>query len=215
MVDTLVERITGQANAVQVPVAVGLVMSDLTLLGLEDRPGQLIGYGPVPSGVARWLAAHDSTWARRLYTDPVDGSVALADTRRRRFDGALRELIVSRDQHCRRPGCRSRFRDLDHTVDWTDGGETTAANGRGYCRRCHLAKSRRDVTIDAVGPPSSERIGAAAYTRWKMPTGGVLSTIPPLEVSVSLQETDSTLIPTDTESSVLDRAPRESFTLAS
>jgi hypothetical protein len=56
MADTLVERVTGQGTADAVPASVGLVMSDLTLLGLDDRPGQLLGYGPIPAGVARWLA---------------------------------------------------------------------------------------------------------------------------------------------------------------
>jgi hypothetical protein len=180
MADTLVERVTGQTTADQVPVTVGLVMSDTTLLGLDDRPGQLTGFGPVPAAVARWLTAHDSTWVRRLYTDPVDATVAVVDTGRRRFDGALRELVVTRDQHCRGPGCPATIRDIDHTIPVTDAGETTAGNGRGYCRRCHRAKHHPQVQVGTptrhIGPAV---IGHQAYTRWAMPAGPVLATIAP------------------------------------
>ena len=103
MADTLVERITGQTTASAVPVAVGLLMNVTTLLGTDDTPAQLIGHGPLPAGVARALATTDSAWLRRLFTDPIDATVAHADTGRRRFDTALRDLCLARDQQCRAP----------------------------------------------------------------------------------------------------------------
>ncbi|MBK8867777.1 MAG: DUF222 domain-containing protein [Actinomycetales bacterium] len=55
--DTLVERVTGQATASAVPIEVGLVMSDATLLSADQSPAMLLGYGPIPAPIARSLAA--------------------------------------------------------------------------------------------------------------------------------------------------------------
>ncbi len=54
--DTLVERVTGQSSAAAVPVEIGLVMTDASLLAGDHTPAVLIGYGPVPASVARDLA---------------------------------------------------------------------------------------------------------------------------------------------------------------
>ena len=43
-----------------------------TLLGLEDYPGELVGHGHIPAGLAREIAAQ-GTW-RRLLTDPASGT---------------------------------------------------------------------------------------------------------------------------------------------
>nr|WP_231705931.1 HNH endonuclease signature motif containing protein [Arthrobacter sp. zg-Y40] len=55
MADTMVERITGQAKAEQVPVEVQLVMTDRTLLAGDREPAHLTGYGIVPAPWARDL----------------------------------------------------------------------------------------------------------------------------------------------------------------
>ena len=176
MADTLVERVTGQSTASPVPVSVGLVMSAETLLGLDDAPAELVGHGVLPSPAARLLATTDNAWLRRLLTDPVDATVATADTQRRRFDGALRELCLARDQHCRAPGCTRRVRHLDHDHDFAAGGPTDAANGRGYDVRCHTVKHRPGVRTEVVIRPSALH---SAYTRWETWFGPPLASIPP------------------------------------
>ena len=55
MADTLVERVTGQATADEVPVEVQLVMTEQTLLAAATEPADLAGAGPVPAAVARDL----------------------------------------------------------------------------------------------------------------------------------------------------------------
>ena len=55
MADTMVERITGQAGAEQVPVEVQLVMTDRSLLAGDGEPAYLAGYGVVPALWARDL----------------------------------------------------------------------------------------------------------------------------------------------------------------
>ena len=51
--DTLVERITGQTHAHQVPIDIGLVMTDTTLTDTDHTPAILQGYGPIPAALAR------------------------------------------------------------------------------------------------------------------------------------------------------------------
>ncbi len=55
MADTLVERVTGQARAADVPIEVQLVMTDRTLLEGDAEPAVIPGYGTVPADVARDL----------------------------------------------------------------------------------------------------------------------------------------------------------------
>ncbi|WP_226920613.1 HNH endonuclease [Georgenia subflava] len=55
MADTLVERVTGQAHAEDVPIEVHLVMTERTLLGGDDEPAQIPGYGTIPAELARQL----------------------------------------------------------------------------------------------------------------------------------------------------------------
>lgn len=91
-------------------------------------------------------------WVRRLFTDPRDDSVAHRDPRRRLFTGALRELVIARDQSCRTPFCDAPVRHADHVVPFALGGPTTAANGEGLCEGCNYIKeshgwSHRPVTL--------------------------------------------------------------------
>ena len=55
MADTMVERITGQARAEQVPVEVQLVVTDRSLRAGDGEPAYLAGYGMVPALWARDL----------------------------------------------------------------------------------------------------------------------------------------------------------------
>ncbi len=141
MADTMVERITGQSTADAVPVEVGLVMTDQTLLGGDHTPAHLDGYGPVPGWLGRRLVRDgDRAWVRRLYTDPESGDLVAMDSRRRDFDGQLRHLIVLRDQTCRNSWCDAPIRHADHVIRVADGGPTTADNGQGLCEACNYAK---------------------------------------------------------------------------
>jgi hypothetical protein len=118
MADTLVERVTGQATAAAVQIEGNLVMTDQTMLNVgdaKDEPAHVDGYGPIPAAVARQLLltgvdeadAGTTTaapvWLRRLFTSPTTGQLAAVDSRRRTFDGPLRQLLIARDQFCRTP----------------------------------------------------------------------------------------------------------------
>lgn len=160
MVDTAVERITGQSCADDVAVEIGLLMTPESLLGDDDMPALLWGYGPLPAAIGRQLAAGSKAWLRRLFTDPISGDLAERDPRRRRFDGPLAHFIDARDQQCQRPWCDCRIRDHDHIRPY-DGSNTTAANGQGLCKRSHTTKHLARWQV----------VRQSDQTTWFTPTG--------------------------------------------
>ena len=144
MADTLVERLTGQAAATDVPVEINLIMTDRALLAGGDEPAQVVGHGPIPAQTARRLVFGPSDrtprWLRRLYTRPDTGELAATDSRRRAFTANQRRFITLRDQTCRTPWCEAPIRHIDHVWPYERGGPTSTANGQGYCQACNHAK---------------------------------------------------------------------------
>ncbi|HET6686024.1 MAG TPA: DUF222 domain-containing protein, partial [Jiangellaceae bacterium] len=113
-----------------------------TLLGLDDQPAELVGYGPVDAETARRIAADpDATW-RRLLTDPVSGTLLDYGTRVYRPPESLARHVKARDQVCCFPGCRQPAArcDLDHGVPYPHG-PTCEANLIPLCRHHHRAKT--------------------------------------------------------------------------
>lgn len=171
MCDTLVQRLTGTHSLNEVKVHLNLTMSDATLFGLDDRPGELVGCGPVPAPIARLIATTGNTWVKRLYTDPVDATLTTADTKRRRFDGALRDFIRARDQHCRGIHCAAPIRDIDHIVEHSRGGATKAGNAQGMSKNCHTTREHPHMQLDF-----DAETGVVA---WMTPTKQTYRSLPP------------------------------------
>jgi hypothetical protein len=146
MADTLVERVTGRESAVPTPIAVNLVLSDATLLGGDNTPAEISGYGPIPAAVARKMVARSVTdrqsraTLRRLYAHPRTGALVSMESRSRLFPRGLATFIELRDQRCRTPYCDAPIRHRDHAQPWAEGGPTTVENGLGLCERCNYAK---------------------------------------------------------------------------
>lgn len=144
MADQAFTRITGLADSSLVPIEIQLVMSDSTLIGGDPQAARL-GNNVIPAPIARHLAsvgADDDmmAWVRRLYTDPVSGSLDDVDRGARRFSGKLRRFITLRDQICRTPYCEAPIRDIDHAIAWSKHGATDQHNGNGRCQGCNLSK---------------------------------------------------------------------------
>ncbi|MDM7989608.1 HNH endonuclease signature motif containing protein [Arthrobacter sp. zg-Y877] len=202
MADTLVERVTGQAEAGQMRVEVQLVMSDRTLLGGDSEPAVVPGYGPVPPQWARDLVRGRSAreeaeptpdrtpggktkrdkqaerWIRRLYDEPVTGELTAMDSRARLFPRSLARFIATRDQTCRMPWCGAPIRHVDHVRPHRDGGVTGTENGQGLCEACNQAKEAPDWHARRVDPLGSETRHTIETTT---PTGHTYrSTAPPL-----------------------------------
>ncbi|MGI8701122.1 MAG: HNH endonuclease, partial [Nocardioidaceae bacterium] len=177
MADTLVERITGQTAAHQVPVEVRLVMTDRGLFAGDSTPARLEGYGPLPAATARGLIANldpdTRAWLRRLDTDPVSGRLTGMDTTRRLFESHHRRVIEVRDEICRTPWCGAPIRHADHVVPVEHGGQTSEPNGQGLCEACNHAKQAyRWRSQPGTG-------GASESVHITTPTGHTYTSRPP------------------------------------
>ena len=153
MADTLVERLTGQANASDVNAEMQIVIGLDALLDANNHTAaELDGYGPLPADLARNLlgTSKGRLWWRRLYAAPVGGPLAGGDPHRRRFDGYLRKLIMWRDRQCRDPFCDAPIRHIDHIQRYTDSGLTIYPNGRGKCERGNYAREMPGWKVEAI-----------------------------------------------------------------
>ncbi len=146
MADTLYERITGRPAEVPVPVSVDVVITDETLLGGDQEPARVPGYGPIPAAVACRLVADSAAderskaTLRRLYRRPDSGALVAMESRARLFPKALARFIGVRDDLCRTPYCDAPIRHIDHATAHADGGPTSEANGVGACEACNYTK---------------------------------------------------------------------------
>lgn len=165
MADTLVERVTGQASADDVPLRINLVISDDVLFG-ADGHGHIPGFGPVPGDLVRDLATRgrQKKLLRRLYARPATGELVAMESRSRTFPRGLGELIDLRDQTCRTPWCDAPIRHHDHARSAEEDGATSASNGQGLCEACNYAKQ-------APGWSARPRPGPGHTVETRTPTG--------------------------------------------
>ena len=190
MADTLVERSTGRAAAVPTPVAVNLVMSDATLLGGDNVPAEVCGYGPIPAAVARNMVGNavadrrSRATLRRLYVHPAAGALVAMESRARGFPRGLATFIELRDRRCRTPYCDAPIRHSDHAQPWAKGGPTSAVNGLGLCESCNYAKEAAGWRVSAH--TNERHTHTAEYTT---PTGATYrSAAPPRAPTVTVSQ---------------------------
>ncbi|MCP3802270.1 HNH endonuclease [Allokutzneria sp. A3M-2-11 16] len=133
--DVLLGKETG---APQGEVRVYLTMPVTSVIGMNDDPAMLHGYGPLPAEIARDVAA-GGIW-KRILTDPVTGMAEeVSDVYRP--TAKQRELIAARFPRCTAIGCQQPAHrcDLDHCCRY-DGTNTTVKNLRPKCRHHHRMK---------------------------------------------------------------------------
>jgi hypothetical protein len=139
-----------------------------TLLGRDDLPAILAGYGPVPAAMARAIAVDaDATW-QRILTDRTTGVLTDLSSRTYRPSPALRAAVIARDVTCTFPGCRipAARGDLDHVEPYDAeraGPQTHGDNLHALCRTHHRAKT--------VGGWRVSRDPAVGVTTWTAPSG--------------------------------------------
>ncbi len=182
MADTLFERVTGRPADAADPVAVDLVITDETLLGGDDTPATVSGYGPIPASVARGLVNNavadqrSRCTLRRLYRHPKSGQLVAMESRSRFFPKALAKFIGLRDRTCRTPYCDAPIRHCDHAQPHHRDGPTSAENGLGECERCNYVKESPGWRVTAA---SDEK--GLHTAEFATPTGHrYRSTSPPL-----------------------------------
>jgi hypothetical protein len=149
---------------------VSVVVPITMLLGLDDQPGELVGFGPIPAKLAREIAAQ-GTW-RRLLTDPVSGT--LLDYGRTTYTppAGLADFVRARDLHCRNPICGqpAARADLDHTIPYQPDGTTSDHNLHASCRHHHRLKTHASGW--RVDQHPDDRI------TWTIPTGHTYTSHP-------------------------------------
>ncbi len=175
-------RPTTHPTAMPLPATVELqvVIAASTLLGLDQEPAMLRGYGAIPAAVAAQivdsakhadLGSGDATrpdprtdagtcsrasesgtgvLVRRLLCDPVDGRLIGMDTKTRRYAGSLRQFTAWRDQTCRLSD--APIADLDHITRYVDGGPTTAQNGQSLSKNTHVLRDHPRVSVRTTAP---------------------------------------------------------------
>jgi len=150
-----------RAPGIRIPsIRIDVTVALSTLMGLDERPAELAGLGPIPAEQARALAAQ-GVW-RRIVTDPLTGAVLDVGRTRYRPPAALADHVQARDRVCAGPGCSvpADHCDLDHTTEYhgtpangsTAPGRTRADNLGPLSRRCHRLKTDGGFTLTQTAP---------------------------------------------------------------
>lgn len=152
--------------------SVAVTVPVMTLLGHDDEPAVVHGYGPIDADTARRLAGQASSWVRIL-THPVNGTVLDVDRTTYRVPKALRRWLGVRDPVCITPGCTRLAHDcdIDHRLDWQYGGTTSADNTAPLCELHHIVKTKSNWRL--------YRDDATGATWWVTPTALTVPTDPP------------------------------------
>ena len=156
------------------PARPGIVVTipALTLLGVDDAPAILDGYGPIDLATAQRLAGEATSWIRVL-THPITGVPAALDRTTYRVPTALRRWLGITSPTCAFPGCARPTRecDLDHLHAWSEGGTTDDDNLDPECRHHH--RLRHETRWAAGRDPDT---GGLA---WTTPLGAHVDADPP------------------------------------
>ncbi|MCA1004395.1 HNH endonuclease [Rhodococcus hoagii] len=188
-----------------VAVHVHVGVSASTLLGLDDAPGYLSGYGPIDADLARELAA-DATWKQVLTLSDADRAELATDagsilgigrslpaprqspeqvasrTRKRlqeltyRPTGRLAEIVRTRDGVCRFPNCATPAASCD--LDHTIPFDHDDASRGGLTAESNLAcLCRKHHRLKTLGYWIVRQIGQGRL-EWSDPTGRITITEP-------------------------------------
>ncbi len=150
---------SAERPAAELSIEIAVIMTDETLLQGGDEPAELVGYGPLPAGIARHLVLSGHSKLRdklrRLYTAPGSRQLTAMEARARLFPDSLRRFIRYRDRTCRTPWCGAPILHIDHHHPAAHGGPTTATNGQGLCAACNLIKAVQEGHAHIAEPTTA------------------------------------------------------------
>lgn len=163
------------ADVLPIRTEIRVTMGADTLIGLDDATCELDGFGPLTADQARRLAVRSSsTVLRRLFTDPVDGSVMTMDAHTYRFSSPQSEAVRSLHPISCFPGATTPADrcDIDHREPYRFGppgttdppGQTVVARGQPLGRRHHRFRTHLGW-VASVEPTDPHTI------RWTSPYG--------------------------------------------
>ncbi len=113
-----------------------------TLIGLDNHPGELAGFGPIVADIARQVAAQLPTSTPWRFQLTHHGRLLHEGRLHYKPTPTQAAFVRARDTTCQAPGCRRPAHqcDIDHIQAWEHGGPTTEYNLIVLCRRHHRAK---------------------------------------------------------------------------
>ncbi|MEC5183206.1 hypothetical protein RCH12_000653 [Cryobacterium sp. MP_3.1] len=137
----LLDGITPDGMGAGIRGTVMITVPVLTLLGLDEEPATLEGYGPISPEAAREIAGHAPSFTR-LLTHPETGVVLSLGKTQHKNTKAMKKYLRVRDETCRFPGCSrpAVTSDVDHTDPWAGGGRTDCDNLAHLCEPHHRLK---------------------------------------------------------------------------
>ncbi|MGH8870384.1 MAG: DUF222 domain-containing protein [Acidimicrobiia bacterium] len=175
--DVLLDLLTGRNHSsTKRDRGVVDIKVDLTTLAeLDDRPGEIPGWGPIIADISRQLVREqeDSEW-RISITDDQGEPIAVTTTRRRPT-AAQRRQVEARNPTCVFPGCRmpATQSDLDHEHPWAETHRTTARHLEPLCEHDHTNKHQRLWQLQQIKP---------GVYQWTSPLGHTYTTRPELSL---------------------------------
>jgi hypothetical protein len=106
--------------------SIQVVVTATTLLGYDDQPADLAGYGAITAQHARELAADPTGTWRGLLTDPNTGHLLDAGTATYRPSQHLVDFLTARDDECVFPTCHQPAQrcEIEHCLPFDSGGPT-------------------------------------------------------------------------------------------
>ncbi|MGY4857388.1 hypothetical protein [Cryobacterium sp. AP23] len=137
----LLDGITPSGMGAGIRGTVMITVPVMTLLGLDEEPATLEGYGPISPEAARRITANAPSFTRVL-THPESGVILSIDKKQQKITKGMRKVLRMRDETCRFPGCsRPAVKsDIDHTQDRQYDGGTDLDNLAHLCEGHHRLK---------------------------------------------------------------------------
>jgi hypothetical protein len=122
----------------------------------STQPAWLERRGGLPYAVLSTLAAQILACDAQIEPVFVDaqGRVRIAAERSRTIPWYLRRAIITRDRHCRFPGCKYAIDEIHHIIYFSRGGKTISTNLIGLCWHHHheIHRLNWQVLGDPNGP---------------------------------------------------------------
>ncbi|GAA2110476.1 hypothetical protein GCM10009841_32580 [Microlunatus panaciterrae] len=162
---------TRRAGISAARVMLHVYMRASTVAGQDDRPAELLGYGPITADHARALV--EDARLVRILTDPFSGDIRAVDTPSYRVPRILRWAMQARDRTCVFPTCDVPADSVqaDHVVPHPfarkvdkalASGTTRLSNLSSLCVRHHRMKTHGGWQIQST---------RGARWEWISPTG--------------------------------------------
>ena len=142
-----------------------------TLAGLDDKPAQIPGWGPVIADIARKISREQDESESRITITDEDGQPIGVTTTRLRPTTAQRRQVEARNPTCVFPGCRmpAGQSDLDHEHLWSETHRTSTSHLEPLCRHDHINRHQRHWRLRQIRPGVYEWVSPLGHRYLRRP----------------------------------------------